>query len=67
MDSWAEHVTDGWHVTEALRCRSEQRMAMTCSSGREGFCLFCGIERCSYEGDRVHLITVAFMHCMHAG
>lgn len=35
MDSWAEHVTDGWHVTEALRCRSEQRMAMTCSSRRE--------------------------------
>jgi hypothetical protein len=57
----AEHVTEGWHVAEALwhlRCRSEQRMAMTCSKRKGRFCLFCGIEGGSYEGDRVQLIRL---------
>jgi hypothetical protein len=54
----AEHVTEGWHVAEALCGRSEQRMAMTCSKRKGRFCLFCGIEGGSYEGDRVQLIRL---------
>lgn len=66
MDSWAEHVTDGWHVTdEALRCRSEQRMAMTCSSGREGFASSAAL-KVFVRGRRSRSPDHCCVHALHA-
>ena len=65
-DSWAEHVTDGWHVTdEALRCRSEQRMAMTCSSGREGFASSAAL-KVFVRGRRSRSPDYCCVHALHA-
>jgi hypothetical protein len=66
-DGWTrgrEHVTEGWHVAEALCGRSEQRMAMTCSKRKGSFA--CSAALKVFVRGRSRSADHCCVHALHA-